>query len=266
MARLRPWLRARWASRSIGYPFSMASKHGKPATPVAGRSVREAEPGPELLPAPSPAAQDQIRAHLADAHGIVPFELDRHVHLGGPRSESQLVSWNPAKASYLCRLCPDDVFWTGEWTDEMIESRIRSDATVQAHLVGLTDPAERREMALHVLRGDAAQQRLAQSRRTSTRQRRPRTRRPTVEAQRAPVQAWLLARVGEHGVIAEAFRQAVRMQSRDREGWLNLCGKWPVPPETLKSWWYEIDRSERDAAVAAGQAGQAARAAKKSTM
>lgn len=216
-----------------------------------------------MLPAPPLAAQQLIRAHLADKHGIEPFELDRHVHLGGPRSESQLVSWNAAKASYLCRLCPDDVFWTGEWTQEMIESRIRSDPELRPHLVGLFDPAERREMALHVLRGGAGQERLAQLRGASTRPRRPRTRRPTVEAQRAPVQAWLLARVSEHGVIAEAFRQAQVMQRDDRDAWLELCGRLSVPIETLKSWWYEIDRSERDAAVAAGQA---ARAAKKSTM
>jgi len=219
------------------------------------------EPGSDQLAPPPAAAQKLIAEHLA-GHGISPFRLREHVHLGGSRAASQLISWDPGRASFQCDRCPGLVVWTGEITDEMVARALLFDQGLQPLLVGLTDPEDRMEMARRYLAGDSNRERLRQLRGADAQRRAARGSRPMVEARRAPVQAWLLQRVREQGVLERALDQAERLQRDDREAWLRLCDRFPVARETLRDWWQDIDPRERQAAR---ETGRAAQQAKKST-
>jgi hypothetical protein len=247
-------------SRANRYALSVANKPGKVPLP---RNVAGLEPGNERridrLAPPSAAAQELIAAHLA-GHGISPFRLGEHVHLGGQRPASQLISWDPGRASFRCQRCPGRVFHSGEISEAMVERAVVFDQGLQPFLLGLTDQKDRREMARRYLVGDANRERLRQLRGADARRRAARGSRPNVEARRAPVQAWLLARVRELGVLERALDLAEQLQHEDPVAWRELCDRLPSR-ETMRDWWQDLDPRERQAAFQAGRAGPA----KKST-
>ncbi|MFN2628385.1 MAG: hypothetical protein ABR569_07090 [Gaiellaceae bacterium] len=98
-----------------------------------------------LLSPPTVSGAAVGACHLVE-HGITDFELGRHVYLGGPRLPSQHLVWNPAKATFDCNLC-ERLIWTGEITDEVVESTLLFDANLGPHLTGLTARADREEIA-----------------------------------------------------------------------------------------------------------------------
>lgn len=208
-----------------------------PQLPAA--ASQPGEPAGERLEPPSPAGQALIAAHLADSHGIEPFVLAEHVHLGGPRPASQLITWHPAKATFHCELCPAMVFWTGEITPERIQLAQMFDQALAPHLVGLTSQEDRDEMARLHIQGVPNRERLRQLRGADARRRSARGARPTVEARRARLQPWLLERVRERGVLERVLDEAEEMQQKDPAGWAQLCDQKPSR-ETLRDWWQDI--------------------------
>lgn len=201
-----------------------------------------------------------MAAHLRERHQIEPFRLATHVHLGGPRSDSQHLSWNPAKATFRCDLC-ERTIWSGEITEEMVEQALLFDSGLQPHLAGLTTQADRREMTRHYLAGDLNRERLRQLRGADARRRSSHGSRPNVDARKGPVQKWLLAQVRQRAVLERALDEAMRLQKEEREEWFKLCDGLPAR-ETLRDWWQDIDPDIRKEAF---EAGRAAQAAKKST-
>ncbi len=213
----------------------------------------------ERLPPPGKRGRELMTAHLRDRHGIQPFTVERHVHLGGKRTETQHLTWDAGKASFHCDLCPGVSFGTGEITDEMVEIALLFNENLQPHLAGLTEPGDREEMARRYLAGDLNRERLRQLRGGDARRRSATGARPSVEGRRARLQPWLLARVRERGVLERVLDEAEKMQRNDAAAWAELCDR-TLSRETLRDYWQDIDPDERAAASAAGRAH-----AKKST-
>src|SRR4051794_9068766 len=98
------------------------------------------EPVERLAP-PSRRAQRVAAEHLR-WHGIERFRLAEHVYLGGERAESQVLSWNPAKATFRCGRC-ETIVGTGEITEEIVRRAQLFDPVLRSSLAGLRDQAER---------------------------------------------------------------------------------------------------------------------------
>jgi len=186
-------------------------------------------------------------AHLAE-HGISEFELDRHVHRGGPRLPSQHLVWNPAKATFDCDLC-DTIVSTGEITKEMLWSTQLFDEALKPFLAGRFTEAERDEITRRYLSGELADSVLQASRRTA-RRRKPKQPRPTVDHRKARVQKWMLERFMEHGVVERVVEEALRMQREQPQAWALICDK-PRAPSTLRRDWQQIDHARVEAAKTA---------------
>jgi hypothetical protein len=201
----------------------------------------------ERLEAPPAQAQTAMAAHL-HGHGIDDFALDQHVHLGGPRTSSQLLTWNPVKATFACRKCPGRVFATGEITDEIVRSAQRWDTGLQAHLVGLSDQAERDEMTRRYLDGTLNRERLRSLRSGGARRRASAGTRPSVDRRRSQLQAWMLVRVRVRGVVERVLEEAEAMQRNAPDAWAALSDR-PLSKETLRDYWQDIEPADRDAAL-----------------
>lgn len=182
-------------------------------------------------------------------HGIERLLLRRHLHRGGPRKDSQLLTWNPVKASFSCRLCPGQVFATGEITAETVTTVQQFDPGVRAHLVGLTDPVDRDEMTRRYLDGSLNRERLRQLRGADARRRSAAGARPAVEHRRRRLQQWMLERMRVHGVFERVLEEADRL---DAAGWAALAVQ-RLSRETLRDYWQDIPVEERERARAAGR-------------
>lgn len=102
-------------------------------------------------------------AHLRNEHGLQRFRLASHVHLGGPRKRSQHITWNPAKATFDCALCPDGVrYSTGEITDERVQSAQMFDEALRPHLAGLM-LGDQRDAMTRLYRGRLNQERYSEA-------------------------------------------------------------------------------------------------------
>jgi len=203
--------------------------------PPAGEAT---SPGPDLLAAPSARAQERIRAHLAE-HGIRGFRIEMHVYLGGPHLDSQLISWDPARASFRCERCKGRVFDTGEITADQIALAQMFDSGVQPFLVGPRTAAERDEITRRYLSGELSSAVLQASRKVA-RRRRVKGARPTVEHRRARVQEWLLERFVVHGVFERVLEEALLLQREAPQEWEQVCDVQRAA-STLRRDWQQID-------------------------
>lgn len=196
----------------------------------------------ERLPPPPRRMRELMAAHLQE-HGIESFQLARHVYLGGTRRPSQLLTWNPAKASFSCDKCPGEVFVTGEITDSIVASAQRWDAGLKPHLTGLTDPADRDQMTRRYLSGELNRERL-RSLRGAAHRRTAAASRPTVEERRRNVQRWMLERYVKLGALERVLEAADELQRTDMDTWLALAFR-PLALETLRKYWHDIDPQEK---------------------
>lgn len=194
-----------------------------------------------------------MKRHLREDHEIEPFRLDEHVYLGGARERSQHLSWDPARASFRCDLCPGRVFATGMVTDEQIELAQLFDPGLQPHLAGLSSQAERDAMTRLYLDGTVNRERLRQLQGADARRRAARGKRPGVDERRSRLQAWMLERVATgDGVLERVLEQAERMQRDDPAGWARLADR-TLSRETLRDYWQDIPAEDRDTARARGR-------------
>jgi len=225
----------------------VAPKRGKSSLPRNVASLRRGdERGNDELQAPSAAAQEVIAAHLAE-HGIRALRLARHVYLGGERLESQLISWNPAKASFHCLRCPGFVFGTGEVTEQMVDSTLLWDEGVRPFLAAARTDEERREIARAYRSGELQRELLRPLRRRQ--RRRPAAARPSVEHRRHSVQAWMLARYRLRGVLARVIEDAIQLWRTQPKEWAKLSDRAPVE-STLRRYWQLIPDEQVAAAKA----------------
>lgn len=221
----------------------MANKRGKADTPAARQTKPGGEPSFERLDPPLPAAQEQIRAHFA-GHGIRRFQLDRHVYLGGPRKASQIISWDPGRASFHCERCPGRSFWTGEITGSLVERQLLFDQGLAPFLAGLTDPQERAAMAR--LRFGGELNRLLLDAATASAYRKASAHaRPEVDRRRARLQGWMLERYAECGVVARVIEAADELQRLDPPLWQELVGRSLVPSTIRRNYWNRIPADEK---------------------
>ena len=216
-----------------------------PGTAEPGKQGRPTE-AEELLPAPSRQAQELIGRHLAEEHDIRRFRLDEHVYLGGKRRPSQHISWDPARASFHCDLCPHVVFSTGEVTPEQVTLAQQFDRALDPFLVGARTQKERDEITRRYLGGELSAAVLEVARKTS--RRRPvKQARPAVEHRKARVQAWMLAEYAERGVFERVFEEALRLQREHPERWAEVCDLQRAD-STLRRYWQQIDDDKVEAA------------------
>ena len=242
-------------SRACRYALSVARTPGRLRLP---RNVARLERGDERrnepLAPPSAAAQERIAVHLGEEHRIEPFQLERHVYLDGPRLESQLISWDPGKASFQCLRCPGYVFGTEEITEEMIDFTLLWDDGVKPFLAGARTDEERREIARAYRAGELTAEVLRPWRRKQ--RRKPAAPRPSVEHRRQRVQAWMLGRYGERGVLARVLEDAIQLWREQPCEWARISDLAPVE-STLRRYWQQIPDDQVAAAKAAYQARRA---------
>ena len=219
-----------------------------PRLPAATSPADEPGASEGQLEPPSTAGQALIAAHLADGHGIEPFVLAEHVHLGGPRPQSQLITWHPANASFHCERCPGMVFPTGEITPEQIQVAQMFDETLRPHLVGLTRQEDRDEMTRLHLQGVSNRERLRQLRGIGAKRRAKSGTRPASEEFKRRAQHWLLSETRGRGSLRAALDGAEELQRVDPDRWLRLVGR-HYARETLRKHWLDVDPRLRDEAL-----------------
>jgi hypothetical protein len=171
-------------------------------------------------------------------HGIEKFELDAHVYLGGPRSPTQHLLWNPANATFDCSLC-DTIISTGEITDELVLHALLYDEGLTPFLAGPHTHSERKEIARRYLSGELSQGLLERGGKAARRKPAADSR-PTVDHRRQSVQRWMLERYAVHGVFERVVEEALAMQRADRESWNEIADRL-LTASTLRRYWQEID-------------------------
>jgi|SRR5919205_1758185 hypothetical protein len=192
----------------------------------------------ERLTAPSRRAQRVAAEHLR-THGIERFRLEQHVYLGGHRGESQVLSWNPANATFRCGTCAA-IVGTGEITDEIVRRAQLFDPLLRSSLAGLRDQAERDELTRYHLAGTSSREHLRSLRAAGPRRRAASGSRPAVDHRRKQVQEWMLDRARQLGVLERVLDEAEEMQKTDRDRWTRLSDR-PLARETLRRYWRDID-------------------------
>jgi hypothetical protein len=120
------------------------------------------------------------------------------------------------------------------------------DDGLKPHLAGLTDLAERDEMTRLYLDGALNEERL-RSMRAGAHRRAAASRRPSVDQRRQKLQAWMLEKYAELGVVEQVLDAAEELQLTDRARWAELVGR-PLARSTLKNYWYDIDPAQQAAA------------------
>jgi hypothetical protein len=185
--------------------------------------------------------------HLRGKHGFKSFVIKRDLYLGGPRLRSQCLTWNSAKATFTCNLCPGQVFSSGLVTPERIAKAELLDPALQPHLTGISDRVERDEMTRRSIDGSLNRERLRSLRSSGPKRRAASLKRPVVEERRRRVQAWLLERYTELGVLEHVLDAAMDLQDRDLDSWLHIALTRLERP-TLRRYWYDIDPLERQRA------------------
>jgi hypothetical protein len=190
--------------------------------------------------------------HLREEHGYSSMHLERDLYLGGAaRTESQILTSNPAKASFLCALCPGQVFGSGEVTQAMIRQAQLFDPGLTPHLAGLGDQLDRDEMTRHYLEGTLNQEHLRRLQGADAKRRAAKGKRP-VEERRERLQAWMLGKVRNRGGILErVLDEADRLQRHDPDAWRALSDR-NLSRETLRDYWQDIPPAEREAARSDG--------------
>lgn len=186
-----------------------------------------------------------MAAHLEE-HGAANFSLAQHVYLGGKRQLSQRLTWNPTNETFRCADCPGRVFVTDEITDEMVRQAQLFDDGLKPHLAGLTDAAERYEMTRLYLDGALNEERL-RGMRAGAHRRAAASSRPSVDQRRQKLQAWMLEKYAELGVVEQVIDALEELQLTDRARWAELVGR-PLARSTLRNYWYDIDPAQRAAA------------------
>ena len=191
--------------------------------------------------------------HLRAAHGLKSFVIKRDLYLGGPRLSSQCLTWNSAKASFKCDLCPGQVFSTGSITPERIRTARIYDPVLRSRLPGLADQAEQDEMTRRHLDGSANREELRRLQGADAKRRRAKGTRPTVDQRRELMQAWLIGQVRTNGGSLEcALEKAERLQWEDPEAWARICDR-PLGKGTLRDYWQDLPPEEREAAISEGK-------------
>jgi hypothetical protein len=225
----------------VRYTAAMAAtrREHEPQFPAPTATAPDPVVEVERLPAPGKAARLLMAKHLREEHGIGRFHLDRHVHLGGPRAASQLITWLPATASFHCDLCPGYGFWTGEITDEIVSSTQLFDPGVQPHLAGLTDPTDRTQMTRLYLDGTLNRRRLTEANKAAHREASARSR-PGVAERRRRLQELMLELYEQLGIVARVLDAVEELQKRDQVQWEELAGR-PLSRRTLHGYWLAID-------------------------
>lgn len=194
--------------------------------------------------------------HLRGTHGLKSFVIKRDLYLGGPRLPSQCLTWNSAKATFTCDLCPGQVFSSGLVTPERIAKAERFDPALQPHLAGMSDPEERDEMTRRSIDGSLNRERLRNLRTSGPKRRAASLKRPVVEERRRRVQAWLLERYAELGVLEHVLDAAMDLQDDDLDSWLHIAFS-RLERVTLRRYWYDIDPLERQRARESFERNQA---------
>jgi hypothetical protein len=207
----------------------------------------------ERFAIPSSPVLKLMRRHLCEEHGYSSFLLERDLYLGGAaRSEAQILTWNPTKASFLCDLCPGLVFGSGQLTEAMIRKAQLFDLGLAPFLVGLTDEADRDEMTRRYLEGSVNQERLRHLRGADAKRRASRGKRPGVEERRERLQSWMLSEVRRRGgVLERVLDEADRLQRHDPDAWRALSDR-NLSRETLRDYWQDIPPTDREAARSDG--------------
>lgn len=239
------------ASRAIGYPFCVASERGNAEARQARQPTPGEDPAADRLEPPSQAAREVIAAHLTSRHEIAPSELDRHIYLGGPREESQIISWNPALATFRCERCQGNVFATGELTRERVMLAQLWDDSLKPFLAGARTSEERDEITRLYLEGKLADAVVLAGRKLSRRRPSPAAR-PSVGHRRARVQAWMLERYAVRGVFERVIEEAAEMQRGRPDEWQQICDL-KLAPSTLRRYWQLIDDERVEQAKQAHQ-------------
>jgi hypothetical protein len=210
----------------------------EPQFPAPNVVADEARAEPlELLEPPGEQAQAVAAAHLRE-HGIIEFRLEEHVYLGGPRSPSQQLLWNPAKATFDCGIC-DTLISTGEVTDEQVWSAQLFNAGLQTFLTGPHTAEERDQITRRYLSGELTRE-LVRASSKASRRRPAASPRPAVAHFKQRVQSWMLERHAARGVFERVIEEAEAMQKDDIEAWLAIAGK-RLGASTLRRYWQEID-------------------------
>ena len=218
--------------------FSGASPEEEPA-------ARE----PSKAPVPPARALELMAAHRQAEHED-DFQLERDLYLGpGPRSESQHLTYDPARASFSCRLCRGFVYPTGELTPEMVEQAQRFDQGLQPHLAGLHDRADRDEMTRRYLDGSLNREQLRKLRRPAASRRARTGSRPEVAERRSRAQAWMLEQYVELGSLERVLDRAGELQREDPDAWLRIAFR-PLSRETLRKYWADIEPAAKEEALA----------------
>lgn len=199
----------------------------------------------ERLEPPWPAARVLASKHVRSEHGYRSFRLERDVYLGGDRTDSQVLMWDPTRALFHCKLCGKR-FGTGEITDAMAQRALMFDAGTQAAVAGLVGP-DRLEMAKRVLSGERAAERLRAAREADPPQKGPSPDRPTVQEAHERVQAWLSEKIAELGTLRAALDEAERVQLKDPDDWRRANLKF-YARETLEDIWEELHPALREEA------------------
>ena len=194
--------------------------------------------------------------HLRGTHDFKSFVIKRDLYLGGPRLSSQCLTWNSAKATFKCDLCPGQVFSSGVVTPERIAKAERFDPALKPHLSGITDRAEREEMTRRSIDGSLNRERLRGLRSSGPKRRVASLKRPAIEERRRRVQAWLLERYTELGVFEHVLDAALDLQDHYLDGWLHIALTRLERP-TLRRYWYDIDPQVRKRAREAFEQNQA---------
>jgi hypothetical protein len=73
--------------------------------------------------------------------------------------------------------------------------------------------------------------------------------RPMVEERYRKVEAWMLERYADHGVVERVLDEAERMQRDDPDAWHRIAG-WPLVRGTLRKYWHRIDSRRQQQAYA----------------
>lgn len=234
---------AGWSATPEGVPDEQQEKTQFPA-PRGGSE--DAPERLEQLPSPGEHARPVMAAHLSNEHGIAPFSVERHVYLGGARTEEQHLTWDPSRESFQCDLCPGFGFWTGVITDEMVASAQLFNPALEPFLSGSRSLEERDEITRRYLAGDLSHA-IVEVSRKAVRRRVPKQPRPTVEHRRARVQQWMLEEYSRRGVVERVIEEALRLQRAEPARWSEIC-EVPRAASTLRRDWQRIDDDDVEAA------------------
>ena len=195
-----------------------------------------------------------MRKHLCEEHGYSGLRLERDLYFGGAaRTETQILTWDPVKASFLCALCSGYVFGTGEVTEAKIRQVQLFDPGLTPHLTGLGNPTDRDEMTRHYLEGTVNREQLRHLRGADAKRRRAKGKRPETEKRIGRLQPWMLEQVRiQGGVLERVLEDAEGLQRKDPDAWAKLSER-PLSRETLRDYWQDIPAAEREAASAEGR-------------